>query len=97
MTASALTDPVCGMKVTPDSKFHAVHADVDYYFCCSACREKFAADKPALKREIRALKAQRDAALAEHDTPTVHQARQRIKKHKRTLRRMAHGARAAAV
>ncbi|MGB5261515.1 MAG: heavy metal translocating P-type ATPase [Gammaproteobacteria bacterium] len=39
-----LTDPVCGMTVTPDSEYHAVHAGVDYYFCCSGCREKFAVD-----------------------------------------------------
>lgn len=70
---------------------------IDLDASSKAAREKFAADKPALKREIRALKTQRDAALAEHDTPTVTRVRQRIKKHKRTLRRMAHATRAAAV
>jgi hypothetical protein len=70
---------------------------IDLDAASKAVRVKFAADKPALKREIRALKAQRDAALAEHDTTTVHQVRQRIKKHKRTLRRMAHETRTVAV
>jgi Cu+-exporting ATPase len=32
------------MTVTADSKHHAVHAGVDYYFCCNGCLEKFSAD-----------------------------------------------------
>jgi Cu+-exporting ATPase len=39
-----LTDPVCGMAVTPASEHHVVYKDSDYYFCCSGCQQKFAAD-----------------------------------------------------
>jgi len=39
-----LHDPVCGMKVTPQSEHHHAYQDSDYYFCSSGCREKFAAD-----------------------------------------------------
>ncbi len=39
-----LTDPVCGMTVTPASEHHFVYKDIDYYFCCSGCQQKFAAD-----------------------------------------------------
>ena len=62
---------------------------IDLEATSRVAREKFAGDKTALKRDIRALKGQRNAALAEHDATTVKQARQRIKKHKRLLRRLA--------
>ena len=39
-----LTDPVCGMTVTPASDHHYVYRNNDYYFCCSGCQGKFAAD-----------------------------------------------------
>lgn len=52
-------------------------------------REQFAADKSALKREIRAFKGQRDEALLAHNTGQVQQARLAIKKRKRQLRRLA--------
>jgi Cu+-exporting ATPase len=39
-----LKDPVCGMTVTPASEHHYVYKNVDYYFCCSGCQNKFAAD-----------------------------------------------------
>ncbi len=39
-----LTDPVCGMAVTPASEHHFAYRGSDYYFCCGGCREKFAAD-----------------------------------------------------
>ncbi len=42
--ADRLVDPVCGMSVS-DSSEHSFRFDnVDYYFCCSGCREKFAGD-----------------------------------------------------
>ena len=43
-TAEALTDPVCGMTVTPDSPHHATHAAQDFWFCSARCRERFVAD-----------------------------------------------------
>ena len=39
-----LSDPVCGMRVDETSPHHHRHEDVDYYFCCNGCREKFGAD-----------------------------------------------------
>jgi len=38
------SDPVCGMEVTEDSKFHAVHAEKNYNFCSASCMQKFEAD-----------------------------------------------------
>ncbi len=35
------TDPVCGMKVTKDSKFHTRHAGQFYNFCSENCLHKF--------------------------------------------------------
>jgi len=39
-----LHDPVCGMKVTPESEHRHAYQGTDYYFCCNGCREKFAAE-----------------------------------------------------
>lgn len=37
-------DPVCGMKVNPESTdFHATHNSVTYHFCSAGCRSKFVA------------------------------------------------------
>ena len=38
------TDPVCGMKVSPDSPHTTRHGDEDFYFCSKGCKEKFDAD-----------------------------------------------------
>ncbi|MDZ7378373.1 MAG: hypothetical protein ONB06_03395 [candidate division KSB1 bacterium] len=62
---------------------------IDMEAATRAAREQFAADKTALKREIRALKAQRDAALTTHDAAQVRAIRLHIKKRKRMLRRLA--------
>lgn len=44
---TAVTDPVCGMAVTPykAAAFH-MHAGQSYYFCSVDCRDKFC-DNPA--------------------------------------------------
>ncbi len=42
--ASHLRDPVCGMKVTPESKHTTKHDNQAYYFCSAGCRSKFVAD-----------------------------------------------------
>ena len=34
-------DPVCGMKVSPDSEYSYQFAGSDYYFCCQGCAQKF--------------------------------------------------------
>ncbi|WP_066112613.1 MULTISPECIES: heavy metal translocating P-type ATPase [Sphingomonadales] len=42
--ATQAIDPVCGMKVDPESTdFHATHDDVTYHFCSAGCRGKFVA------------------------------------------------------
>ncbi len=42
-SAEALRDPVCGMEVTAATAKSAVYQQRTYYFCSSACREKFEA------------------------------------------------------
>ena len=37
-------DPVCGMKVKPESAHRAKHAAREYLFCSAGCRTKFVAD-----------------------------------------------------
>ena len=39
-----LTDPVCGMRVSPRSQHHWVHGGRSYVFCSSGCLEKFRAE-----------------------------------------------------
>lgn len=70
---------------------------IDLEAVVKATRAKFAGDKSTMKREIRNLKVQRDAALEDHDLVAVAVARQGIKKYKRTLRRMADQAQRAAL
>lgn len=57
-----------------------------------AIREKLADSKGVLKKEILTLKKQRDDALAGLDKEAFNQARQDIKKRKRSLRRMTKSA-----
>jgi predicted ATPase len=59
-----------------------------------AIRERLAANKGVMKKEIVSLKNQRDAALADHNAESVAQVRKDIKKRKRSLRRMVKTARA---
>jgi len=40
-TASAFTDPVCGMRVTADSPYRQRYEGEEYLFCSETCREKF--------------------------------------------------------
>ena len=39
-----MKDPICGMKVTPDSKHYSTHQGQTWYFCSQHCRERFDAD-----------------------------------------------------
>jgi DNA-binding transcriptional MerR regulator len=50
---------------------------------------ELAVDKSAIKREIRELKGVRDAALASGDAQALRQARARIKRLKRILRKVS--------
>jgi Cu+-exporting ATPase len=62
--SAALTDPVCGMKVTTESE-HSLDFDGErYYFCCQGCAQKFAAD-PAHYLEQSAAAEADDAALTD--------------------------------
>ena len=40
----ALTDPVCGMAVTPEAEHHLEQAGKPYYFCSAKCQAKFSAE-----------------------------------------------------
>jgi xanthine dehydrogenase accessory factor len=53
--AAAVTDPVCGMTVTPGPAAHPVrHDGVTYYFCGAGCRQSFENDPAVyLKTETR--------------------------------------------
>ncbi len=42
--ASPDTDPVCGMKVTPESEHSYQFENIDYYFCSQGCAQEFSAD-----------------------------------------------------
>lgn len=53
-----------------------------------ALRERLAASKGGLKKEIAKYKGERDHALEDHDLESVAQARKQIKKRKRALRKM---------
>ena len=39
-----LTDPVCGMKVSPESEFSFRFDGTEYFFCCQGCAGKFSDD-----------------------------------------------------
>jgi Cu+-exporting ATPase len=55
------TDPICGMKVSPESEHSHQFEGVDYYFCSQGCAQKFGADPSGyLSGE-----AQQAAAMAE--------------------------------
>jgi len=43
-TAGAMTDPVCGMTVKPDSAHVMEHAGETFHFCSAKCLAKFAAE-----------------------------------------------------
>ena len=43
-STATVIDPVCGMKVKPDSAHRAEHAGHEYLFCSAGCRAKFVAD-----------------------------------------------------
>ena len=60
---------------------------IDLEAATKAARTRFAGNKTTMKQEIRSLKAQRDAALADHDAVALSQARKSLKQYKRVLRR----------
>src|SRR5262249_20723013 len=42
MASSISKDPVCGMSVSAETKHRYVHDGIEYLFCCSRCRDRFA-------------------------------------------------------
>ena len=38
---AALKDPVCGMPVTTESQYTALHEGHNYYFCSAKCQGRF--------------------------------------------------------
>jgi Cu+-exporting ATPase len=44
MAGSTSKDPVCGMRVSPNTKHRYMHDGQEYLFCCPGCRERFATD-----------------------------------------------------
>lgn len=44
MTTTTTSDPVCGMRVDPESAIAVEYADEVYYFCESACADTFRDD-----------------------------------------------------
>lgn len=88
---------VSGMSKQELIEAMAPRLGIDLEAAMKVARAKFAADKPTMKREIRTLKGQRDEAITAHDAAAAAQTRKLIKKRKRSLRRLAQQARAAAV
>jgi Cu+-exporting ATPase len=42
--STQMTDPVCGMKVKPESEFSFQFEGTRYFFCCPGCAQKFSTD-----------------------------------------------------
>jgi len=63
--------------------------DIDLEAETRAIKERLAASKGALRKEITQFQEERDASLGNHDRESVAQARKEIKKRKRRLRHMA--------
>ncbi|MGN7103837.1 heavy metal translocating P-type ATPase [Ralstonia holmesii] len=59
-------DPVCGMTVSADSRFHAAHQGKTYRFCSEKCESKFVADPP------RYVAASADVAPAPAEDGTIY-------------------------
>ncbi len=59
--SAQMTDPVCGMKVTPESEFSFQFEGTRYFFCCQGCAQKFSTDPAGYLSG----KVQQAAAMAE--------------------------------
>ena len=71
-----LTDPVCGMTVTPASEHHFAYKDTDYYFCCSGCQQKFAADPDSFLKPHESAPSLTDASDQTFVCPMCPEVRQ---------------------
>lgn len=63
--SAALSDPVCGMTVSPESQYQHVLDGQTYYFCSAGCRAKFGADPNKFLHPEQSPAEPVDPALAE--------------------------------
>ena len=75
-TEQTLIDPVCGMRVTPQSKHHVSHAGNKYFFCSAGCAAKFAADPEKYLHPLPAPRAASKRSDAIYTCPMHPQIRQ---------------------
>ncbi len=61
-----LTDPVCGMQVTSDSRYHLKHGGQDYFFCSESCLNTFR-DRPDTYSKKRTAAAYKDETRHQRD------------------------------
>lgn len=68
------TDPVCGMKVKPESAFQSEFAGATYRFCSSHCKSQFDSDPPRyVQPQVSAPKADPEAEYTCPMHPEVRQ------------------------
>ena len=70
MNDPTLMDPVCGMKVTPDSPHVAQHNGRTFKFCSAACRIRFESDPPSFVNE--AGERRSPASMGSHHAAAGH-------------------------
>lgn len=59
-------DPVCGMTVESDTAVGASHGSQNYYFCSTACRDRFRSNPV---QYLGASAAASDQGLEKHEPP----------------------------
>jgi Cu+-exporting ATPase len=64
-----MLDPVCGMRVAPDSPHQAAHDGQDHRFCSAGCRNKFVADPQRYLHPDPATAAEPAPAGAQYTCP----------------------------
>ena len=68
-TSDGLTDPVCGMRVAPDSPHQTEHEGQVYRFCSAGCRSKFIAEPDRYLHPAAATAAEPAPAGAKYTCP----------------------------
>jgi len=71
---SAITDPVCGMKVAGDKPYHLEHEGQHYRFCSQRCLDKFKANPAEYLKQAAAATAQTAGEYTCPMHPEVRQA-----------------------
>src|SRR6185295_3554631 len=65
------TDPVCGMKVRPDTHRVVEHQGKKYFFCSDGCMAKFSADPERYLQPRPAAAPNAPATVAAHEIDPV--------------------------